>query len=603
MHRVLRVELSTKKVQQDIINELTIREYIGGLGIGARILYDEVLPGINWNDPENRFIISTGPLNGTLVAGTGSFCIITKGCLTNGATSSQANGFFGAFIRLSGFDTLVINGQSSEWVYLYIHDSILEFRDASQLIGKDTIETENLVKKELGGKAKDLSVYSIGPSGENMVRFASVVGDMGHVVGHNGVGAVMASKKIKAFVTARGKCDIEIKNKMALSDLNKKMLARTKLETQAIYEQGTSFLLGAYMGIGTVPIKNLTTNVFPNYQKLTGEYYRSRFELKPRPCWRCPLKHCHTIKVTEGAYEGYVGDEPEYELFAGWGPLIGQSDPGAVVMLSDTVDRLGFDSNEASWLIALVIECYENGILTKSDTDGLEMTWGNVESVKKMLHKIAYREGIGNVLAEGVMRAAEQIGGEAPSMGVYVKKGIAPRNHDHRARWLEMIDTATSDCGTMAVGPQPVDDPRSPKSVIETLTQKRIRNFVDSLVICAFPSMTMTNNKIDYLVEILNCITGWDYDENEVSLFNGKIDNILRAFNIRSGIKPESEFPSKRYGSEQLDGPVKAESIMPYWNNMISEYYKIMEWDRITGKPYPETLKKYGLDDIIKDIW
>lgn len=602
INRVLRTDLTKRNTSIEYLDETITRMYVGGLGVGAKCLYEEVSPGVDWKSPGNRLILSTGPLNGTIVAGTGSFCVVTKGALTDGATSSQANGYFGAFLRLSGFETVVIEGAAQEWVYLYIHDGIAELRDASHLVGKDTTETESLIKGELGGKPSDLSVYSIGPAGEHLARLSSIVGDSGHVAAHNGVGAVMGSKRLKAFVAARGSEPVKVVDEIGLRDLNKKMLQRAKVEAHE-WNDGTSFLLEMHVKTANLPIKNMTTNLFPDYEKLTGKYYRKHFELKRHPCWRCPLKHCHIMTVTEGPYKGYVADEPEYECFSGWGPNIGQSDPGAVVMLSDTADRLGFDSNEASWLMAFVMECYEKGIITKSDTDGLEMTWGNVEAARTMLHNIAHRKGIGNILAEGVMRAAEAIGGEAPNIGVYVKKGHAPRGHDHRARWLEMFDTATSDCGTIAVGPQKVENQLSPEAVVDTLTSKRIRPFVDSLVICVFPSVTMLGSKIDQLVGMLNAITGWDYTENEAMMTGKRIDNVLRAFNVRQGILPEVEFPSPRYGSAQTDGPVKAPSIMPYWNSMLEDYYKRMGWDRTTGKPLPETLRLVGLDSIVDDLW
>jgi aldehyde:ferredoxin oxidoreductase len=600
--RVLRVNLTERTTQTEYVDEQISRMYLGGLGLGAHYLYREVSPGVDWNSPKNRLILSAGPLNGTSVAGTGSFCVVTKGALTGGATSSQANGYFGAFLRLSGFETIVIEGASEEWVYLYIHSGKAELRNASHIRGKDTSETELLIKKEIDGKPSDLSVYSIGPAGEHLIRFSSIVGDNGHVAAHNGIGAVMGSKKLKAFVTARGDKTIEVKDAASLRILNKKMLERAKAETRE-YQEGTSFLLALHMKNGVVPVKNLTTNIFPDYERLTGQYYRTHFELKPRPCWRCPLNHCHIITVTEGSYKGYIADEPEYECFAGWGTNIGQSDPGAAIMLSDTADRLGFDTNEASWLMALLMECYERGIITQSDTDGLEMNWGNVKSARVMLHNIAFRKGIGNLLAEGVMRAAQAIGGEAPDVGVYVKKGQAPRGHDHRARWLEILDTATSDCGTIAVGPQKVENQLSPDAVVETLAGKRIRTFIDSLVICAFPSATMLGNKIDYLVGILNAITGWNYTEDEAMTTGKRIDNLLRAFNVRQGILPDVEFPSPRYGSAQVDGPVKAPSVMPYWNSMIAAYYEKMGWDKKTGKPLPETLRLVGLDNIVDDLW
>jgi aldehyde:ferredoxin oxidoreductase len=603
-NRVIRVDLTSKKVEYSELPEKISRQYIGGAGVGAYLLYNEVPPGVKWDDPENILIIGTGPLNGTVVAGSGSFCAVSKGPLTNGATSSQANGFFGAYLRLSGFETIVIKGISDEWVYLYIHNGTVEIRNARHLVGMDTYKTGEEIKKELlAASKKDLSVFSVGPAGENLVKFAAIVGDEGHVVAHNGQGAVMGKKRLKAFVAGKSGKIFNTPNDAILSDLNKQALERTKTERPGIYYKGTSFQVPSYVQKGLLPIKNLTTNLFSDYEKLDGEYYRSHFKLKPQPCWRCPLKHIHRMEVTEGPYKGYVGEEPEYELVAGWGSNIDNRDPGAVVMLSDTVDRLGFDSNEASWLISFVMECYEKNILNIHDTDGIEMTWGNVEAARAMLHKIARREGFGNILAEGVMRSAEKIGGEALNMAVYVKKGHAPRGHDHRARWIEMADTATSDQGTVAAGPQFVEDVWSPGALTDSLTQRRVRAFVDSTVVCAFPQNLTSTNKTDYLVAMVNAATGWELSEQDPNRITLRIDNVFRAFNVRHGLTPAVELPSPRWGSAQVDGPLMAKSIMPYWNEILDEYYKKMGWDRISGKPLPETLRNLDLDYIVDDLW
>jgi len=595
--------MAQKITAVEAIDQNRCRKYIGGVGTGAYILYNEVPVGTKWNDPQNRLIFSAGPLNATTVAGSGSICVITKGALTHGATSTQANGYFGAFLRLAGFETLVIEGASEDWLYLHISKNGVELKSAKHLLGKDTVETEEQIRQDLNKTRKDLSVLAIGPAGENGIRFSAIVGDHGHAAAHNGVGAVMGSKKLKAIAIERAQGTIEVIDPKRLAALNKKILAQTKSVRPELYNKGTSYLLGTYADKALLPVKNLTTNVVKNYEKLTGDYYRSRFILEPRPCWRCPRKHVHHITVTEGPYKGYSADEPEYELFAGFGLQIDQTDPGAVVMLTDTVDRLGVDGNEASWLIGFVMECYEKGVLTKSDTGGIEMTWGNVEAARTLLHKIALREGIGDILAEGVMRAAEKIGGEARNMAVYVKKGHAPRGHDHRVRWLEMIDTATSDCGTVSVGPQAVKDQFSPEEVVATATKKRVRSFIDSLVICAFPSNSTATDKIEPVVEMLNAATGWDYTAGDARSTTLRIDNLLRAFNIRHGLTPDLEDVSPRYSSAQHDGPVKAKSIRPYWNDMLDRYYQIMGWDRKSGKPLPETLKALGLEEIVDDLW
>jgi aldehyde:ferredoxin oxidoreductase len=604
--KVLRINLLNNQIHDEEIDDSILRKYIGGLGVGAKFLYDEVRPEAEWDDPENLIIFGTGPLNGTRVAGSGAFCVVTKGCLTNGATSSQAMGYFGAFLRLSGFEMIVLKGVAKEWCYLYIHDGKVELKDATHMVGRDTWETEDLIKSEIGKKKHQSSVFSIGPAGENLVKFAAIVGDRGHVAAHNGVGAVMGSKKIKAVVAARGNRVIPVNDKERLSSLNKQMIDIGKNKDQAtaaIYKWGTSFLFPMHIKTGVLPVKNLTTNLFSDYYKFAGEYYRERFKMRPLPCWACPANHCNIVEVTEGPYKGYVGEEPEYECMAAWGPIIGQTDPGAAVMLSNTADRLGLDSNEAGWLIGLVMECYEKGILKIDAMDGLDMTWGNAEATKEMLIKIAKRDGFGDLLAEGVMRAAQRIGGKAPDLGVYLMKGLAPRGHDHRAKWHEMLDTATAGTGTYETGPMPVDDHLSPSKVVDMVARKKVRSFVDSLVVCAFPTMTMLANEISHLVEMLSAVTGWDFSKEEALTMEMRVVNLLRVFNIRHGIGPEVEIPSAKYCSAPVDGPVKGKSIRPHWDNMLDDYYKQMGWDRQTGKPFPDTLKKVGLESIINDIW
>ena len=590
--RTLRIDLTTHGMYEQRLDETTLRRYVGGLGVGANLLYEEVPPGTEWKDPNNLLIFGTGPLNGTPVAGSGGFCVVTKGCLTNGATSSQAMGYFGAYLRSSGFDMIVMKGSSEQWCYLYIHDGVAELKDAAHLLGKDTWETEESLKKELALKERQSSVFSIGPAGENLVRFAAIVGDQGHVAAHNGVGAVMGSKKLKAIVASRGKQTIPIRDKKILSLLNKEMLDTCKNKNKLaslIYHRGTSFLFPGYVRAGLLPVKNLTTNLFADYHKFDGEYYRERFKLKRNPCWACPTQHCYIVEVTEGPYTGYVGEEPDYECMAAWGPLIGQSDPGAAVMLSDRADRLGVDSNEAGWLISLVMECFEKGILRKNDLDGLDMTWGNVEATKAMLEKIAHRSGVGNFLAEGVMRFANHVGGEAPNMGVFLKKGHAPRGHDHRARWTEILDAATSGTGTIETGPIQCEDPLSPEKVVDTVARKKVRSFVDSLVVCTFPTMTMLHHEISHLVDMLNAVTGWGYTKEEALEMELRVVNLLRVFNLRNGIGPETEMPSPRYSSAPVDGPVSGKSIRPHWDTMLEEYYRIMGWDR---KPESHGLKR-----------
>ncbi len=604
-NKILRADLAKRNFTEESFDLETLRNYIGGVGLGIRVLYNEVSPQISWSDGKNRLILAAGPLNGTSMPGSGTICAVTKGCLTNGGASSQANGFFGAYLKTSGVDAIVIQEAAGNWMYLYIHDGIVEFKDAKNLVAKDTVESEQIIRDELGKKKGEISVYSIGPAGENLVKFAMIYGDEGHVIAHNGFGAVMGSKKLKAIAVAKGGLKPLINDEKKLMELSKQMGRQAKEHPVygRIHKYGTSMLWPMLLKSGLVPVKNLTTNIFPDYEKFSREYYGSRYKMKRNPCWACPLHHCQRIKIEKGPNAGMEIDEPEYECAAAWGSLIGNNDFESAAVLSEMADRLGLNSTEAGWTIAFIIECYEKGVVTEKDTDGLKMTWGNVEAVKRMLTKVAHREGFGDILAEGVMRAAEHIGGEARNLGVYVKKGHGPRSHDARARWGDILDYAAGGVGTSESNSVPMDEPFLPQNVALSVKKGKVREFVDSLVVCNIATMTYGGADIKNLIDALNLVTNWDYNEEEAVQMSLRVSNLFRVFNIRHGLTPELEVPSAKYGSAPVDGPMKGKSIMPEWEEILKEYYKIMGWDRSTGKPFPETLKKLKLESIISDIW
>ena len=604
-YTVIRIDLTSELVTRENFGEEVLRQYIGGVGIGARILYDEVAPETSWSDEGNKLVFATGPLNATSVPGSGTICAVTKGCLTHGGASSQANGYFGAYLRTSGADAIVIQGAAENWKYLHIHDATIEIKDATHLIGKDTIETEKLIKDELNKKPSEISVYSIGPAGESLVKFSLLFGDRGHVIAHNGFGAVMGSKKIKAIAVDRGKLKPPVKNQKGLVKLSKEMGEQAKKHPVygRIHKYGTSMLWPMLTNIGLLPVKNLTTNIFPAHKNFSREYYGSLYDMRRVSCWACPLHHVQHMKIKRDSDNQVEVKDPEYECAASWSSLIGNEDFESAVLLSDLADRLGLDSNEAGWVISFAIECYEKGILTEKDTDGLQMTWGNVDSVREMLLKIARREGFGNILAEGVKHAAEHIGGDALSVGVYVKKGHSPRTHDARARWGDILDYATGGVGTSESNPVPMDDPLLPKNVALSVVRGKIREFVDSLVVCNIATMTYSGIDIKNLIDSLNFITQWDYTEEDAIQMSLRVTNLFRAFNIRNGHTPDLEVPSIRYMSPPVDGPAKGRNIGKSWEEIVNEYYEAMGWDRSTGKPLPDTLTNLGLEEVITDIW
>ncbi len=608
--KILRVNLTAGKCIGEQLDEAVLRKYIGGAALGIKYIYDEVPPELDWSSPENRLFLGTGPLGGTRIGGSGSICVVTKGAMTNGIGSTQANGFFGAFLRFNGYDAIIFQGAAPKWSYLHIHDGKAELKDASHLLGKSTMDTETALKQELNKTERQASVFSIGPAGENMVRFACMVADGGHVASHNGVGAVMGSKKIKAVVVDRGTQAVPLKDRDTLASVAKDLLANalTDKMNAMTHKEGTVGGVVFSTPMGMVPVKNYSTNVFDiapeKLEMYSAKYIRETFDAKPSPCWACTALHCHMMKIPEGKYKGRIIEEPEYEGMAACSSLMGITNVLHTVVLTSEIDRLGIDMNETGWLMAWVMECYEKGLLTKKDTGGLEMNWGNSDAIIEMLNKTARREGFGNILAEGVMRAARHVGGEAARLPIHTMKGNTPRSHDHRVMWQEMFDTCVSNTGTLEshsaaplkqLGLSPVYEKFDPE-VISTVVAK-IKGamvFEDSLVTCRFNTI----NAVDILCRAVNAATGWDLDLAEAMQIGRRAVNLARLYNLRAGISAELDAPSERYGSTLSDGPFAGKGIILHWDKMLRNYYKLMGWDEKTGKPLPETLKALDIEPV-----
>lgn len=603
--KILRVDLTNERITEESLDRKTLRKYIGGTALGAKYLYEEVPPGVEWSDPENRIMFFAGPLSGTRIGGSGIFSVISKGPATNMAGTSQANGFFAAFLKFAGFDGIIVQGQAKRWSYLHVHDGTAEILSAEHLVGKGTWETEDLIKK---GLKRQSSVYAIGPAGENLVRFACISGDHGHVAAHNGLGAVMGSKRLKAVVAERMQRKLPVADPDRLTAVAKSIYEITLKANPVLHSGGTAFGYPILYRGGQLPVKNYTTNIFPDFEKFGPDHIRTVFKNTPTSCWACRFGHCRTTEVTEGPYKGYVGDEPEYEGLAAMSSVIGQTDPGATIMLGDMTDRLGLDVNESGYMIGWIMECYEKGLLKKEDLDGLEMNWGNAEATLAMLTKIAHREGCGNLFAEGVKRASDKIGGEAAKCAVTTMKGATPRGHDHRARWAELVDTCLSNTGTVEVGPgvaiikelghTPLTDPFDAMEVSTKNAMVNGRRLLeDSMAICI-----LTSQDFQLEVDALNAATGFDLTVQEAFDIGRRAVNVLRLFNFRHGLTKDLEAPSLRYGSVPVDGPQAGKSIMPHWDALRRNYYEKMGWDPQTGKPLPETLEKLGLAHLVPDL-
>jgi aldehyde:ferredoxin oxidoreductase len=609
--KLLRVNLTTGKVSTERWSPEQMRDCLGGIGLGAKILYDEVGPKVHWDHPDNRLILATGPLAGLPVWGTGGLTVVTRGALTDGATSTQANGFFGASLKFSGYDAIIVQGQAKKLQYLYINDDTVEIRDAAHLKGLDTWQTQQALEAEHGLSGHRMSCYSIGPAGENLVRFAAIHGDYGHVASKNGCGAVMGKKRLKAVCIVRGTKPLAAHDMRGLMQAAEEIAhdLKTDPSTSTLYNFGTLPGVTNLYKLGVLPIKNYTTNVSDaNLDEWAPTKLRDGFDHRGHQCNACGMHHCHIQVIPHGRHQGELVDEPEYEGWSGAGWTIGLTEREAVSWLNTRIDRACVDVNEFGWVCGWVMECMEKGYLTEKQV-GFRLTWGDVEGAYRLLQMITHRQGFGDVLAEGVKRASEQVGGEAARCAVYTKKGASPRGHDHRGRWDEMLDTCTSSNGTMeSANPTfqteiglparitPFDGEQVAKLTGGILGR---RHFEDSLGGCSFTFRT----RIELLARALSAATGWHYTLAEAMRFGRRTAAVLRAFNLRCGIGPETEYPSERYGSQPVNGPAKDHHVMKQWEHMLDVWYDTVGYDRKTGKPKAETLKALGLHWLAKELW
>jgi len=613
--KLLRVNLSKEKIQKEALPPELLKEYIGGTGLGIRLLYDEVPRNTGAMSPENRLIFSTGPLTGTLVPGSGTISVMAKSPLTGFAASAQANGYLGARLKAAGFDAVVIEGRAKKPVYLHIQNRTLKILPAEFLKNKGAFDVDRILRKRHGenGYERRISVAGIGPAGEHLVRFAAICCDRGHMAASGGLGAVMGAKNVKALVV-EGDGPVPIAGERI--DAFKQAVSTWRQEAgstaigKLVHEKGTLGFFTSYHAKGWVPVKNLTTNLLSedDLKEFNWEYIRKDlFQSVPRVCHACTFNHCHIVRVKKGPYKGVIGEEPEYEILAGFGSNWGIHDAGAVTMLNTLNDDLGMDGKEASFLVSMLMEGYEKRLITKDDLDGISLSWGNVEGVGQLLKKISRREGIGDLLAEGIVRTARELGGEFEQMAVYVKQGNAPHIHDSRTRWgtlfTQIISNTASQEGmdmTARANPElgftePTSEPTPYLATVQAKTGPK-RQFEECLLFCYFQACSLKT-----MVHTLNVLTGGDYTPESCLEVGQRVINLLRMFNYREGLTIADDSYSPRLGQSPLDGPGRGKSITPTFEEIRRTYYQEMDWDD-RGIPKAEILKRLNLDFTLSDL-
>ncbi|MFC1917217.1 aldehyde ferredoxin oxidoreductase family protein [Chloroflexota bacterium] len=605
--KIVRVDLSTSEVSIQSYPITEYQKFLGSDGLAAKILYNELTPGISCWDKESPVIFASGPLVGTTVPSSCTVSVTAKSPFTLSTMySAHANGGFARMLKFAGYDAVIVKGISPKPVYLYINESDVQIRDAIQVWGKNTDETDDLLRLEVN--IPKASCLCIGPAGENIALQAAMVVDKKHIAARGGIGAIVGSKKLKGIVVYGQK-------KVTVADINKldecvkkwRELNTSLPWCQTLKKYGSAAVVDQVYAIGDLPIKNFTHGVLEGWEKLTGQNIIDNLGMLKRhtTCPSCILAHTKDLVLKGDSYDGEEVRLPEYEMIAAMGSNLGITEPDQVCKGADYLDKLGLDGLATSNVIGLIMECFERGMITKEQLGDIDAHWGNHAAAMELARQIAFREGFGNVMADGSLIAANYIGQGAEKSVVHIKRMPLPM-HDHRSAWGYALQYAVGSMGPVHEGGPlfPEMQGMVPRMSVDgkagmVKTGQELKTLLNCLGCCSYGSIGIGP---DLQVETLNAVTGWNITKDEAFKSAERILNLRRAFNLKNGLKPEDDTLPERYLNDPPpDGGSKGSrvNIKP----MVHEYYKIMGWDEVTGKPFRRTLEELDLAEIAKDLW
>jgi len=614
--KVLRVNLSDSSITDEQISEELFDKYQTGAGLATHYLYNEVPKGADPLGPENELILMTGTLTGTVAPSTGRFNWVFKSPLTGLWAQSNSAGFWGVHFKRTGHDGAIFQGASPKPVYLVLEEGKAELRDAAHLWGKSVPETTKMIKEELG---EDFEVDCIGIAGENLVRYANIMNDLHRAAGRCGGGAVMGSKRLKA-IAVRGKKPVKLARKDDFSKVAKKQfelldqaMLKVTLETF-----GTNVVIDLVNARGGFPTRNWQTCVFPELEEINAQALSEKVLVEPMGCFSCPLKCGRRSEIRQGKYKGAKGEGPEFETVGTVGGQCCITDMEAITMAHYLCDDYGLDTISLGGTIAFATECFEKGILTASDTNGLELKFGDPDVVIELIHKIAKREGIGDLLAEGTRRMAQKLdkGSEKFAMNV---KGLELPAYDSRAVQITGLAYAVANRGGDHVtayiqGPTFLDIPflvipdsrirdplvADPEEVHVLVDLENVMTALDTLGACKFMGFCVA---ADEWVELVAHCLGRDFTYEDMAKIGERAYNLARVFNVREGVTREDDTLPPRLLEEPLTEGPAAGKVNENLPAMLDKYYELRGWDKATGKPTAEKLRELGLEDYIPDIW
>lgn len=608
MGKLLRVDLTERRTWVEELDPETARKYIGGSGLAAKYLYEETDAGTDPLGPENLLIFMTGPFTSTIVPNSGRHAVVAKSPLTGIWGEGDVGGTWGVMLKRAGYDGILVKGKASEPVYLWVHEEGVEIRPARHLWGKDTFEVDELIRGETHPKAV---ISSIGPAGENLVKMAVVMSDGrdGRAAGRGGLGAVMGSKNLKA-IAVYGTKRPAVADEEKLRAFTKEMAAAIRERTQGMARFGTAGGLQAMEELGDLPIRNWYQGSWPEgAAKIGGQRMAETILTRNYHCGACVIGCGRTVKLERGDYAGVEQGGPEYETLASLGALCLVDDLEAVALANEYCNRYGLDTISTGSAIAFAMECWEHGLITEEDTDGLKLEWGNSGAMLEMVQRIAKREGFGRVLADGVLAAARAIGPRAEEYAIHVK-GLEFPAHDPRAYNSVAVGYATSNRGACHLQgythmfeksvtmPELGYDEIQDRFGVEgkgVLTAKcqDLMCLLDSLKMCKFS--LAGGVKVTHMIEWLNYVTGWDVSLQEFLKTGERIFNLKRLYNVRCGISRKDDTLPPRILTHKRGSGGAADNLPPL-GRMLSEYYAWRGWSE-EGIPTPAKLRELGLEE------
>ena len=619
--KVLRVDLTRGETSLETFDEAFYRLYPGGKALATYLLLREFHPGGQPLGPENVLVLANGLLTGAPISAATRFNVVARSPLTGAFGESEAGGFWGPELRMAGLDAIIVTGRSPDPVYLWVNDGRAMLRDARHLWSRDPAAVQSAIREEVGDRLT--RVLQIGRAGENLVPYAIIMNELRHYNGRTGMGAVMGSKNLRAIaVRGSGRYADLAHDPQAMAELGRCLARQLPEHAQGwdLRRRGTTITIDAANASGFLPTRNFRGGSYEHIEAIGGDAYERELRTGSRSCYACAVRCKPQVRVSGRYAVGETYDGPEYETVAGFGSNCALGDLQAVARANELCNELGLDTISTSGTIAFAMECFEHGLIGPTETGGLDLRFGNGEAALEIIQRIANRQGIGELLAHGVRRAADAIGGEAHELAIHVKGEELPL-HDPRAKFGLALGFATNEAGPdhaagfhdplfqradsvpfRAMAPLGIVEPADPLDLSETkvhnwYVSEKWSSFERVAGLCYFGPVPRSFIQVDDVLLAVRAATGWELTARDLLTIGDRAINLARMFNVREGFSRTDDRLPERLFTPLESGP-RAGVAIPRedFERALTNLYLQKGWDPATGVPTTERLRELGIE-------